>query len=77
MKIKKYEMATQKENLQIDLEESKTVLEILRKQKVNLEKNQLEKEKNKILKENILKDENKVKIRRKDKRFGRKQTGSI
>lgn len=57
----KYEMATQKENLQIDLEESKTVLEILRKQKVNLEKNQLEKEKIKILKENILKDENKVK----------------
>lgn len=57
----KYEMVTQKENLQIDLEESKTVLEILRKQKVNLEKNQLEKEKIKILKENILKDENKVK----------------
>ncbi len=57
----KYEMATQKENLQIDLEESKNVLEILRKQKVNLEKNQLEKEKIKILKENILKDENKVK----------------
>lgn len=57
----KYEMATQKENLQIDLKESKTVLEILRKQKVNLEKNQLEKEKIKILKENILKDENKVK----------------
>ncbi len=57
----KYEMVTQKESLQIDLEESKTVLEILRKQKVNLEKNQLEKEKIKILKENILKDENKVK----------------
>ena len=57
----KYEMVTQKESLQIDLEESKTVLEILRKQKVNLEKNQLEKEKIKILKENILKDEKKVK----------------
>lgn len=57
----KYEMDTQKENLQIDLEENKIVLEILRKQKINLEKNQLEKEKIKILKENLLKDENKIK----------------
>lgn len=57
----KYDMATQKENLQIDLEESKTVLEILRKQKINLEKNQLEKEKIKISKENLLKNENRKK----------------
>lgn len=57
----KYEVTTKKENLQINLEESKIVLEILRRQKINLEKNQLEKEKIKLLRENLLKYENNIK----------------
>lgn len=44
-KEQKSQVVAQKENLQIDLEGSKIVLEILRKQKISLEKNQLEKEK--------------------------------
>lgn len=57
----KYDVTTKKENLQIDLEENNTILEILRKQKINLEKNQLEKEKIKISKENLSKEENRKK----------------
>lgn len=53
----KYQVATQKENLQVDLEENQTILEILRKQRSNLEKSDLEKEKIKIFKDSLEKEE--------------------
>jgi len=53
----KYKVENQKETLKIDLEESKIVLELLRKQKEKLEKIQLEKEKLKIFKDNLEKEE--------------------
>jgi len=53
----KYKVENQKEILKIDLEESKIILELLRKQKEKLEKTQLEKEKLKIFQANLEKEE--------------------
>ncbi len=53
----KYKVENQKETLKIDLEESKIILELLRKQKEKLEKAQLEKEKLKIFQDNLEKEE--------------------
>lgn len=47
-KDQKYQVETKKENLKEDLEENKIILDLLRQQKRNLEKTQLEQEKIKI-----------------------------
>lgn len=47
---KKYQVEEQKQNLKIDLEDNNAIIDLLRRQKTNLEKVQIEKEKNKILK---------------------------
>jgi len=48
---KKYQVESKKEDLKVDLEENKIVLDLLRQQKRNLEKIQLEQEKIKIFKQ--------------------------
>lgn len=54
---KKYQVEEEKQTLQTDLEDNETILNLLRRQKINLEKTQLEQEKNKVfnkvLEENI------------------------
>lgn len=52
---KKYQVEEQKQNLKIDLEDNNASIDLLRRQKTNLEKVQLEEEKNKILK-NVLEE---------------------
>lgn len=62
-KDKKYQVENQKENIKIDIQENITILNLLRQQKVNLEKTQLEKEKIKIFEQALEKEqENKEKI---------------
>lgn len=54
---KKYQVEEKKQTLKIDLKDNETILDLLRRQKVNLEKTQLEEEKNnvsqKVLEENL------------------------
>lgn len=62
-KDKKYQVENQKENIKTDIQENITILNLLRQQKVNLEKTQLEKEKIKIFEQALEKEqENKEKI---------------
>ena len=48
-KNRKYQVEEQKQNLKTDLEDNNAIIDLLRRQKTNLEKNQLEEEKTKIL----------------------------
>ena len=49
----KYKIEENKQNLNLDIEDNKIVLKLLRKQKINLEKAELEEEKLKIFKKNL------------------------
>lgn len=50
----KYKIEENKQNIKTDLEDNKSVLNLLRKQKVNLEKTEFEEEKLKIFKKNLI-----------------------
>ena len=52
-KEKKYQVEEEKNSLKIDVEDNKIILDLLRRQKMNLEKTQLENEKIKILKKSL------------------------
>lgn len=52
-KEKKYQVEEEKNSLKIDVEDNKIILDLLRRQKINLEKTQLENEKIKILKKSL------------------------
>ena len=50
----KYQIEENKQSLKTDIEDNKTVLSLLRKQKINLEKTELEEEKLKLFKKNLI-----------------------
>ena len=50
----KYKIEENKQSIKTDLEDNKSVLSLLRKQKVNLEKTEFEEEKLKIFKKNLI-----------------------
>lgn len=54
---KKYQVENEKENIKTDIQENKNVLDLLRQQKINLEKTQLENEKIKIFEQALEKEE--------------------
>ena len=56
----KYQVENKKEDLKNNLEENQTILDILRQQKVNLEKKQLEKEKIRISEELLNKEQEQI-----------------
>ena len=56
-KDRKYQVENKKETIKIDLAENKEILNLLRQQKINLEKTQLENEKIKIFEQALQKDE--------------------
>ena len=56
-KDKKYQVENEKEDIKTNLQENKATLDLLRQQKINLEKTQLEKEKIKIFEQALEKDE--------------------
>lgn len=56
-KDRKYQVENKKETIKMDLEENKEILNLLRQQKINLEKTQLENEKTKIFEQALQKDE--------------------
>ena len=64
-KDKKYQVENEKENIKTDIQENRTTLDLLRQQKINLEKIQLEKEKIKIFEQALEKEEeNQEKIKK-------------
>lgn len=64
-KDKKYQVENEKENIKTDIQENRTILDLLRQQKINLEKTQLEKEKIKIFEQALEKEEeNQEKIKK-------------
>lgn len=56
-KDKKYQVENEKENIKVDIQENRNILDLLRQQKINLEKTQLEKEKIKIFEQALEKEE--------------------
>ena len=56
-KDRKYQVENKKETIKMDLAENKEILNLLRQQKINLEKTQLENEKIKIFEQALQKDE--------------------
>lgn len=56
-KEKKYQVEEEKLNLKTDIEDNTVILDLLRKQKINLEKTQLEEEKIKLLKKSLEENE--------------------
>lgn len=64
-KDKKYKVENEKENIKVDIQENRNILDLLRQQKINLEKTQLEKEKIKIFEQALEKEvESQEKIKR-------------